>query len=139
MAYQLLIKLAAEVSVATSLLCNCSNEPAACAVMLFCSELTAAARTCDPQFASGQIIMGTGQFDVVLAANAAGVNNVRSFAGDVLVDGVYPTGRPDTLLSGVIGFRRGNMRFDVNTAANPIEQNSTYSGRVTFSLYKGPF
>lgn len=108
--------------------------------LCICSELTAAARACDPQFASGQIIMGTGQLGVVLAADATtNIANIRSFAGDILVDGVYPTGRPDTVLSGVIGFRRGNMRFDVKTGASPITQDSLYDGRVTFSLYKGPF
>lgn len=65
--------------------------------------------------------------------------NIRSFAGDILVNNIYPIGRPDTLLSGLIGFRRGNMRFDVRTASNPITADSRYDGRVTFSLFKGPF
>lgn len=105
-----------------------------------CSELTAAARACDPQFANGQIILGTGQVAVVLAQDPGSTTtNIRSFSGDVLVDNIYPTGRPDTVLAGLIGFRRGSMRFDVKTGASPITQNSKYDGRVTFYLYKGPF
>ena len=105
-----------------------------------CSELTAAARACDPQFANGQIIMGTGQVAVVLSQDAnSNTTNIRSFSGDILVDGIYPTGRPDTVLAGLIGFRRGTMRFDVKTGASPIDQNSLYDGRVTFYLFKGPF
>lgn len=110
------------------------------AILIARCELTPTARECDPQLKYGQIILGQGQVDVVLEQDTrTNWLNIRSFAGDALVDNVYRLGRPDTVLGGVIGFKRGNMRFDVRTDDTPITRDSEYEGRLTLSLYKGPF
>jgi hypothetical protein len=52
----------------------------------------------------------------------------------MIVDGVYSSSRPDTLLGSIVGFRRGSL--DVPG----VKRTDTggYTGSVTLSLFKGP-
>jgi hypothetical protein len=52
----------------------------------------------------------------------------------MIVDGVYSSSRPDTLLSSIVGFKRGSL--DIPSVKRT--ESGSYRGSVTLSLSKGP-
>jgi hypothetical protein len=70
------------------------------------------------------------------AAAAASSPVIKSFntVTPMIVDGVYSSSRPDTLLSSIVGFKRGSL--DIPSVKRT--EAGSYTGSVTLSLSKGP-
>jgi hypothetical protein len=118
-----------------------------------CSVTNTNAPNCDPQLTGSLTITATG----LLTVNTGTINNnsnnssssstgavkaaastavISSFntVTPMIVDGVYSSTRPDTLLSSIVGFKRGSL--DVPNVKRT--DSGSYTGSMTLSLFKGP-
>jgi hypothetical protein len=105
------------------------------------------APNCDPQLTGSLTITSTGLLTVNTdnvtsssAALKAAANTttpvIKSFntVTPMIVDGVYSSTRPDTLLSSIVGFKRGSL--DIPNVKRT--DSGSYTGSITLSLFKGP-
>ncbi|WIA31337.1 hypothetical protein OEZ86_002238 [Tetradesmus obliquus] len=109
------------------------------------------APNCDPQLTGSLTITATGLLTVNMgttttpAASSSSTALVKAADNStqlvssfntvtpLIVDGVYSSSRPDTLLSSIVGFKRGNLDIP-----NVKWSNGTYTGSMTLSMFKGP-
>ncbi|KAF8057756.1 PRA1A2 [Scenedesmus sp. PABB004] len=104
---------------------------------------------CDPQFRNRMTVMGSGRVYMTMDSASSTVAAFGTGDSYLLVDGIYTEGRPDTLLSGILGFKRGGLQVAVKQdglaaavsvsggAGVAASTTPTYSGYVTFNLFKG--
>lgn len=120
-------------------------------VTLPCSVTNTNAPNCDPQLTGSLTITATGLLTVNMgttttpAASSSSTALVKAADNStqlvssfntvtpLIVDGVYSSSRPDTLLSSIVGFKRGNLDIP-----NVKWSNGTYTGSMTLSMFKGP-